>query len=343
MKMANMPRRRIGQTLLTVPPFGFGAAHLGNLYFSMPEAQSQATLEAAWTAGVRLYDTAPWYGRGLSEHRLGSFLRNMPRGEFQVSTKVGRTLHRPKDPARFDRSPWLGGLNFEVRYDYSYDGIMRSYEQSLQRMSLDTVDVLLIHDLDRTEHGDTQARYEKQLETSGLKALQELKAAGDIKAIGMGINDNDGLQNVASRFDVDFCLVAMPYTMLDHASLHRGMAGLQTRGISAIIGTPFASGILATGSNGEARYRYATASPEIQAKVRGIEAVCEAYGVALPAAAMQFVLAHPIVSAIIPGAARPEEVMQNVASVAAPIPSAYWRDLKAQGLILPDAPVPTIE
>ena len=264
----------------------------------------------------------------------------MPRGEFQISTKVGRTLHRPADPARFDRSRWTEGLNFEVRFDYTHDGIMRSYEQSLQRLALDTVDILLIHDLDRSHHGDMQDVYEKQLETSGLKALQELKAAGGIKAFGMGINDNDGLENVASRFDVDFCLVAMPYTMLDHASLHRGMADLQRRGISAIIGTPFASGILATGSKGEAHYAYGKASLEIQARVRGMEAVCAAHGVALPAAAMHFALAHPIAAAIIPGAVRPEEVAHNVASLGSTIPPAFWRDLKAQGLILPDAPVP---
>ncbi|MBC7740519.1 MAG: aldo/keto reductase, partial [Candidatus Saccharibacteria bacterium] len=165
-------------------------------------------------------------------------------------------------------------------------------------------------------------------------------AAGDIKAFGMGINDNDGLENVASRFDLDFCLVAMPYTMLDHASLHRGMADLQRRGISAIIGTPFASGILATGSKGAAQYAYGKASPEIQAKVRGMEAVCAAHGVALPAAAMQFALAHPIAAAIIPGAARPEEVVQNVASLEQAIPPEFWRDLRAQGLISRDAPVP---
>ena len=340
MLTANMPDRRIGRTSLNLPGFGLGAAHLGELYSLVPEAQSQATLNAAWEAGVRYYDTAPWYGRGLSEHRLGAFLRTKPRGSFKVTTKVGRTLHRPKDPGHFDRAPWLGGLNFEVNFDYSYDGIMRSYEQALQRIALDTVDALVIHDLDAGFHGDKQAGYERQLEGSGIRALEQLKKAGDIKAFGMGINNNSALETVASRFDLDFCLVAMPYTLLDHESLHRGMADLQKRGISAIIGAPFASGILVTGSAGPAHYAYGKASPEIQAKVRGIEAVCATHGVALPAAALQFLLAHPVVVSVIPGGVTPDEVTQNLASVAAPIPAAFWADLKAQGLIAPDAPVP---
>ena len=340
MTVANLPRRRIGGTSLEVPVFGFGAAHLGELYTMVPEAQSQATLNGAWEAGVRFFDTAPWYGRGLSEHRLGAFLRTKPRREFQVTTKVGRTLHRPRDPAHFDRGPWLGGLNFEVKFDYSYDGIMRSYEQALQRIALDTVDALVIHDLDNAFHGDKQKGFEAQLVGSGIKALEELKKSGDIMAFGMGINNNDALETVAPLVDLDFCLVAMPYTMLDHASLHRGMAALQKRGVSAIIGSPFASGILVTGSRGPQHYAYGQASPEIQARVRGIEGVCAAHGVALPAAALQFLLAHPIVAAVILGGVRAEEVQENLASVQAVIPAAFWADLKAGGLIDADAPVP---
>ena len=332
--------KQVGSTSLQLPRFGFGSAHLGELYAKVDEVDSRATLDAAWAAGVRYYDTAPWYGRGLSEHRLGGLLRTKPRGEFKLTTKVGRTLFRPNDPAHFDRSPWVGGLNFEVNFDYSYDGIMRSYAQALQRLAVDTVDALIIHDLDRGFHGDRQEGYEKQLLDSGLRALEELKRSGDIQAFGMGINNDEALETIATRVDVDFCLVAMPYTLLDQRSLHRGMASLQRRGASAIIGAPFASGILVTGSAGPAHYAYGKASPEIQAKVRGIEAVCAAHGVALPAAALQFVLAHPIVVSVIPGAARPSEIEANIASLDAPIPSAFWSDLKARNLIDPDSPVP---
>ena len=340
MALADMPKRRIGRTEMMVPVLGFGAAHLGELYGLVPEAQSQATLQAAWDVGVRYFDTAPWYGRGLSEHRLGAFLRGQPRDQFQVTTKVGRTLHRPADPRNFDRAPWLGGLNFDVRFDYTRDGILRSYEQALQRIALDTVDALVIHDLDAGFHGEKLAVYQAQLEASGLAALQELKAAGDIKAYGMGINTNAALEDVAARFDLDFCLVALPYTLLDHASLHRGMADLQRRGISAVIGAPYASGILVTGSAGPQHYAYGKAGPKIQARVLGIEAVCAVHGVALPAAALQFVLAHPAVASAIPGGARPEEVVQNAGHVQAAIPAGFWADLKAAGLIDAAAPVP---
>lgn len=340
MTVADLPHRRIAQTSLALPVFGFGTAHLGELYAPVPEAQSQATLEGAWEAGVRFFDTAPWYGRGLAEHRLGAFLRTKPRAELQVTTKVGRTLHRPDDPATFDRSPWAGGLRFQVHFDYSHDGIMRSYEQALQRLALDTVDALVIHDLDAGFHGDMQATYVGQLESSGIRALEELKAAGDIKAFGMGINNNEALETVPPRVPLDFCLVAMPYTLLDHESLHRGMAALQARGISVVIGAPFASGILATGSKGPQHYAYGKAPPEVQARVRGIEAACMAHGVALTAAALQFPLAHPIVASVIPGGVRVEEVRQNLEALRAPIPAAFWEDLRSQGLIDREAPVP---
>lgn len=332
--------KKVGSTSLSLPAFGFGSAHLGELYGKVDEADARATMDAAWSAGIRFYDTAPWYGRGLSEHRLGGFLRTKPRGEFKITTKVGRTLYRPKDPAQFNRAPWAGGLNFEVNFDYTYDGIMRSYEQALQRLALDTVDALVIHDLDRGFHGDKQSGYEKQLVDSGIRALEELKTSGDIQAFGMGINNDEALNTVAPLVPLDFCLVAMPYTLIDQASLHTGMAALQKRGVSAIIGAPFASGILVTGSSNAANYGYAKASPEVQAKVRGIEEICRAHGVRLPAAALQFVLAHPIVVSVIPGAAKASEITENVASVNAAIPAAFWSDLKARKLIDPDSPTP---
>ena len=334
-------RRRVGTTSLELPVFGFGAAHLGELYTLVDEANSRATLDAAWDAGVRYYDTAPWYGRGLSEHRLGGFLRTRPRAEFQVTTKVGRTLRRPRDIKTFTRAPWLGGLNFEVHFDYSYDGIMRSYEQALQRLALDTVDALVLHDLDDIFLGDTLPAHQKDFFDGGFRALAELKAAGDIKACGMGINQKDTLTTTAARIDLDFVLVAMPYTLLDQQSLHAGMAACVKRGISVVIGAPFASGILVTGSQAGAKYAYGNASPEIQAKVREIETVCKAHGVRLPAAALQFPLAHPAVVSIIPGAAQASEVTQNIASLQAVIPAAFWSDLKAQNLLDQDAPVPS--
>jgi len=332
--------KQVGSTPLSLPAFGFGSAHLGELYSRVDEADVAATLDAAWDAGVRYYDTAPWYGRGLAEHRLGHYLRNRPRAEFKLTTKVGRQLVRPENPATFDRAPWTGGLNFEVLWDYSYDGIMRSYAQALQRLAIDTVDALVIHDLDEAYHGEHFAQRQKDLRDSGIKALQELKKTGDIQAFGMGINTDAALNEVATQVPLDFCLVAMPYTLLDQASLHTGMKTCAERGISVIIGAPLASGILATGSAGAQHYAYGKAPAAIQDKVKGIEAVCRAHNVALPAAALQFVLAHPIVVSTIPGAAKASEVTANVAHVNAPIPATFWSDLKTQKLIDADAPVP---
>jgi D-threo-aldose 1-dehydrogenase len=333
-------RRKVGATPLELPVFGFGSAHLGELYNLVNENDSCATLNAAWGAGVRYYDTAPWYGRGLSEHRLGGLLRTKPRAEFRITTKVGRTLRRPRDLETFSRAPWTGGLNFEVDFDYSYDGVMRSYEQALQRLALDTVDALVIHDLDELFLGGDLARFERQLFDSGIRALSELKASGAVKAYGMGINRGATLETTAAKVNIDFALVAMPYTLLDQASLHTGMAACVKRGVSVIIGAPFASGILATGSQAGAKYAYGDASPEIRAKVQGIEAVCKAHGVQLRAAALQFPLAHPAVVSVIPGAARASEVTENIASLEATIPAAFWSDLKDRNLIDRDSPIP---
>jgi D-threo-aldose 1-dehydrogenase len=334
-------RRPVGDTALELPPLGLGAAHLGELYGTIDEEEARDTLNTAWKLGVRYYDTAPWYGRGLSEHRLGGFLRTKPRSDYYLTTKVGRTLHRPRNPMTFDRSPWTGGLSFEVKFDYSYDGFMRSYEQSLQRMGVDTVDALLIHDLDETHHGERYKEHLAALIDSGMRALAELKASGDIKAIGMGTNTPHALEKIAPSVELDFVLVAMPYTLLDQTSLHTGMAACATRGISVVIGAPFASGILATGPGGSARYGYALASAEVQAKVWALQAACHEHGVSLPAAALQFPLAHPSVVSILPGAARPPEIEQNILALSSRIPADLWTTLKSRGLIEPAAPTPS--
>jgi len=334
-------RRKVGNTSLQLPVFGMGTAHLGELYAYVEEAEAKSTFDAAWQSGVRYFDTAPWYGRGLAEHRTGAFLRTRQRSEFTITTKVGRTLHRPDNPASFEHAPWLGGLKFDVRFDYSYDGIMRSYEQALQRLALDTVDALVIHDLDSKYHDEQTIKlHSNALADSGMKALDELKAAGDIKAVGMGINMKEQLADLAQRVDLDFALVAMPYTLIDQESLHTGMKACLERNVSVIVGAPFASGILATGSAGAAHYDYGPASEQIIDKVRRIEAVCDSHWITLQAAALQFPLAHPAAASIIPGASNAQEVMANVASMDAPIPAQFWSDLKTEQLLDADAPVP---
>ncbi len=331
-------RRRVGTTELRVPPLGFGAAHLGGMYARVSGEVAHQTMKAAWDGGIRYFDTAPYYGLGLSEHRVGDFLIDRPRSEFVLTTKVGRYFRRPADPLSFDRGPWGGGLNMEIVWDYSYDGVMHAYEQSLLRLGLDTIDALLIHDPEPGAHGELHAQRMKDMAGSGIKALEELKRSGQIKAIGMGLNAADSLVSIAPLVPLDFCIVAMPYTLLDQSALDVGLRRCVEENISVVIGAPYASGILATGPGPNARYRYGIADEDVQEKVRRIQAVCAAHGVSLQAAALQFPLAHPAVVAVIPGGMKPSEVEANIGFIQEPIPTGFWDDLKAEGLIDQAAP-----
>ena len=334
-------RRQLGGTQLSLPPLGFGAAHLGGMYSRVPGDLARATLQAAWDGGVRYFDTAPFYGLGLSEHRVGDFLLDQPREQFVLTTKVGRVLHRPADPGSFDRGAWASGLNFEIEFSYSYDAVMRSYEQSLMRLGLDTIDALLIHDPDFSIGTPVHAARMRDMAEGGIRALKELKDRGDIKAIGMGLNSAAALETIAPLVDLDFCIVAMPYTLLDQSAIGTGLKRCLERHIGVVIGAPYASGILATGPGPNARYRYGFASDEIQDKVRRIQGACASYGVSLQAAALQFPLAHPAVVSVIPGGARPEEVTSNIGFLRETIPPEVWADLKREGLIDGAAPTPS--
>ncbi|MDB5538439.1 MAG: hypothetical protein JWQ89_166 [Devosia sp.] len=331
-------RHQVSATSLTLPPLGFGSAHLGGMYNRVSGETAHATLKAAWDGGIRFFDTAPYYGLGLSEHRVGDFLIDQPRDEFVLTTKIGRYFKRPADPRTFDRTPWGGGLNMEIVWDYSYDGVMRSYEQSLLRLGLDTIDALLIHDPETagTEGGPSL----DDLQKTGIRALEELKRTGQIKAIGMGLNATEAVETIAPLVPLDFMIIAMPYTLLDQSALQRGMRRCAEQNISVIIGAPYASGILATGPGPNARYRYGIAEPDIQDKVRKIQAVCAAHGVSLQAAALQFPLGHQSVVSVIPGGAKPEEVTANIGFIQEAIPAGFWTDLKTAGLIDPEAPTP---
>jgi D-threo-aldose 1-dehydrogenase len=335
-------RRQLGRTGLALTQLGMGTAPLGDLWERIPEERAQATFAAAWRHGVRYFDTAPWYGNTLAEQRLGHFLRQQPRAEFAISTKVGRVYGRPSDPDSFDPGFWAGGLQFELRFDYGYDGVMRSFEDSLHRLGLPRVDLLVIHDIDPGYHGDDAGveRCFAELDGGGIRALQELKSAGDIKGFGAGINEGPMIGRFLDRFDLDFFLVAMPYTLLDQAPLDDALPRCVERGIGIVIGSPYASGILATGPIADAKYNYAPATPEILDKTRRITEVCRRHGVSLPAAALQFPLGHPAVAAVIPGAVAPEEATRNVATMQVEIPADLWADLKREGLLHPDAPVP---
>ncbi|MEE2874138.1 MAG: aldo/keto reductase, partial [Candidatus Latescibacterota bacterium] len=243
--MSSIPKRSL-RTGVELSTLGFGGAPLGELFDPVSETEAQETLQAAWDAGIRYYDTAPFYGYGKSEHRLGHFLRQQKRKDFILSSKVGRVLTATRDLDSFDKGGWIGGLPFDYRFDYSYDGIMRSWEDSLQRLGLSSIDVLLIHDLDSFFH-DSEQRFSahvNQLITSGWRALDELRSQGLIKAVGTGLNRMGALPRLIDAVDLDLSIVAMPYTLLDQEVLEEEFPLCEEHGVRIVIGAVFASGIL---------------------------------------------------------------------------------------------------
>ncbi len=340
--MGKINTRKLGRTEVQLTELGMGGAPLGDLFEKISETQAQDTLYAAWEAGIRYFDTAPFYGYGQSEHRVGHFLRQQERDSFIVSTKVGRVLKATHDLSRFDQEMWAGGLPFEHYFDYGYDGIMRSYEDSLQRLGLHTADLLLIHDLDSFFHTTEEqiSASVAQLYTSGWRALEELRSSGRIRGIGAGLNRLGMIPRLLDLVDLDFFIVAMPYTLLDQEALDVEFPLCTEREVDIVIGSVFASGILATGPTKDALYAYEQATPEILEKTRNIEAVCKRHEVSLPAAAMQFPLGHPNVASIIPGALKPEYIHSNIENLNHPIPGDLWAELKADGLLRKDAPTP---
>ncbi|MCC6176315.1 MAG: aldo/keto reductase [Chloroflexi bacterium] len=342
--MDPLAQSTIGRTGLQVTRLGFGTATLGDARAATPETQADATVEAAYAERIGYYDTAPWYGTGKSEHRLGHILRTKPRDSYVLSTKVGRVLQRPADPMTFSQERWAGGLPFVVHFDYTHDGILRSYEDSLQRLGINTIDALLIHDLDfgyhLTEEG-VQARFDELDRGGGYRALVGLKERGEIKAIGAGINVTGFIPRFLERFDLDFFIVAMPYTLLNQAALDAELPLCVQRGASVVIGAPFASGILARGPDDDPTYGYQPAQAPVVERTRRIAAVGKRYGVPLGAAALQFPFGHPAVASIIPGPNTPEQARANVAWMRANIPADFWSELKTEGLLRADAPVPS--
>ena len=333
--------RVLGKAGVEVTIMGFGGAPLGNMYQAFSDAQARATVDACYEAGIRYFDTAPLYGFGLSEHRLGEALRGRRRDDFVASTKVGRLL-KPGDPATLDHGQFQGSLPFAQVYDYSYDGVMRSLEDSLQRLGTWRIDILLVHDLDVWTHGSEEARRARVEEfmAGGYRAMVQLREAGTVRAIGAGVNETAACQDLAERGDFDCFLLAGRYTLLEQAPLDQFLPLCERRRIALIIGGAYNTGILATGAVPGAYFQYAPAPPEIMERVRRIEAVCAQHGVRLPTAALQFPLGHPAVATVIPGTRSPAEVAQNVEIFAPELSADFWAELKHEGLLRADAPTP---
>jgi len=330
-------------TRLPFTALGMGTAPLGNLYRPLAEDVAQATLRAAWDAGSRFYDTAPLYGLGLSETRVNHFLSGRPRNSYVLSTKVGRLLTPSSPEERTGIGKFFDTPSRREVYGYSYDGVMRSVEHSLERLGVDRIDILFCHDLDLSTHKSQEVLdgYFRSFMNGGYKALHEMRAQGAVAAIGAGVNEWQASERLARAGDFDIFLLAGRYTLLEQEALDSFLPLCAEKGIGIALGGPYNSGILATGPKPGAFYNYRPAPTAILERVARIERVCAAHGVALIEAALRFPLAHPAVMSVIPGAQAPEEVHRNAEILRARIPASLWTDLTAEGLLRPDAPVPT--
>ena len=332
-------RRRLGATDVHVTTLGFGGAPLGSIYEVLDEDVCRSTVNRAFDVGVRLFDTAPLYGHGLSEMRMGAVLRSKPRNDYVLSTKIGRYL-APGKPGQIDMGQWQHSIGFEVVYDYSYDAAFREVEQSMMRLGIPRIDILLIHDVDVWTHGDGfEQRYKEAMEGS-YKALRKMKDEGMVGAIGVGINEADVCARFARDGDFDCFLLAGRYTLLEQGALDDFLPLCEQKNIGIMLGGPYNSGILATGAIPGAKYNYQDAAPEVLERVSRIQEVCQRHGVPLAAAAIQFPLAHPCVATMIPGAVTPYEVQRNADLMQVAIPGDLWAELRQEGLVRSDAPVP---
>ncbi|HVN35022.1 MAG TPA: aldo/keto reductase [Casimicrobiaceae bacterium] len=324
-------------------PLGFGGAPLGNLYSAIADDAAASLVRHAYDRGIRYFDTAPHYGNGLSEHRMGAALHGLPRETYELSTKVGRLLV-PDASAPRDQNGYVGVLPFVQRWDYSHDGTLRSIDDSLQRLGLARIDYVFIHDVARDAHGDAQpARFREAME-GAVPALARLKAEGVIAGFGLGVNDCQVCVDAFEHTELDVLLVAGRYTLLDQTALAELLPLCAARGTRVVLGGPFNSGILASGTRpGDGRtvyFNYAPASGEVLERARAIEGVCAAHRVSLKAAALQFPRAHPAIACVLAGARSSAELDENIALAGAPIPDAFWRDLRAQQLVAEAAPLP---
>ncbi len=340
MKLKTRHWDRLGNGGLTFTELGLGTAPLGNLYRAISEEDAAKVMALAWQGGVRYFDTAPLYGLGLAETRLNSFLRDKPRDEYVISSKIGRLLKATTAENRDGIGKWFDVPSRNEVYDYSYDGVMQSLEFSLERLGLDRVDILYAHDLDVFNH-KTKAALDvrlNELMDGGYKALLSLREQGVIRAFGAGVNEWQPCQWLTERGDFDLFLLAGRYTLLEQEAQESFLPLCVERGIGIVIGGPYNSGILATGPRTGAFYNYDPAPKEILEKVARIQAICERHGVRLVDAAFQFPLAHPAIVSVIPGGQGVDEMGSNLTAASAAIPQALWKDLKEAKLLRPDAP-----
>ena len=319
-----MKRNRLGRSAVEVTELGFGGGPLGGLFTPLDDDTAAAALAAAWDCGIRYFDTSPHYGIGQSERRIGSFLRGKPRAEFTLSTKVGRLLIPQEAAGRMDESFQVPATHRRV-WDFSRDGVLRSFEDSLTRLDTDRIDVLFLHDAE--DHFEAALR-------DGYPALAELRAQHAVGAIGAGMYDTAKLTRLVQETDVDVVMLAGRYTLLNHSAVDDLLPACAARGVSVLAVSVFNSGILATPRPAAgATFDYEPAAPELLRRAHRIADVCEAYGVTLPQAAMAFPLLHPVVAGIVIGMRSAEEAQRNAEAFRAEVPAGLWADLRSEGLL----------
>jgi D-threo-aldose 1-dehydrogenase len=325
---------------------GFGAAPLGNMFRDIPEAEARATVEAAWNDGIRYYDNAPFYGAGLAEIRMGAALAGKPRDQYVISTKVGRViLDEIEDGARDNGEKgavFAHGRPNKVVNDYSEDATYRSIEDSLKRLGTDHIDIAFVHDVAQDFYGDEWLSVFETARKGAFRALDRMRDEGVIKAWGLGVNRVEPIELLLDLDEPrpDGFLLAGRYTLLDHdRALQRVMPRVAERGLGIVVGGPYSSGALVGGPN----FEYAPATPAILDKVARIKAIADRHGISMKAAGLQFALANPAVAAVIPGASRPGRIAEDRAALEEVIPAGFWQELRANDLVNPAAPLPTID
>jgi D-threo-aldose 1-dehydrogenase len=338
--MTALAHRLLPRCDLPLSTLGFGGAPLGNLFTALTTQQALDTVRTAWDIGLRLFDTAPLYGHGLSERRLGAALDSYPRDAYVLCSKVGRLLAPNCDNTHTDAGLYVDPPAFDAHYDYSYDGTWRSVEQSLHRLGKSRLDLVWIHDIDRWTHGEDQPQRLKQALDGAQRALVEMREQGLITGFGLGVNEWQVCADFLRAGDPDCFLLAGRYTLLEQEAAHSFLPSCLAREVGIVIGGPFNTGILATGDSDTAYYNYAPAPADIRQRVQQLEHHCREFAVPLPAAALQFPLAHPAIVSVIPGARSPEEVAQNRQWFDHLIPDEFWQQLRAANLIVERAPLP---
>jgi D-threo-aldose 1-dehydrogenase len=333
--MNEFPSRPLPSTGLRLSTLGVGAAALAGLYDAVDASTAAATLQTAWDQGLRFLDTAPFYGYTRSEGRVGAFLAGRPRDGYVLSTKVGR-LMVPDDAVRPGTDGWADPLPFRPVFDYSHDGVMRSFESSLTRLGVQRIDLLLVHDIGRATHGPRhEFHWQALTQGGGFKALEALRSQGLVRAIGLGVNEWQVADEALAAAPLDCVLLAGRYTLLEQGALPF-MDRCAAQGVGVIIGGPFNSGLLA----GQARYNYGSVPHDVQERARALAETCAEFRAPLEAAALRFPLAHPAVVSVLAGMRSPQQVLANANWMRRALPDDLWTALRSRGLIHADAPLP---